>query len=223
MRYYELMLVVSPQLDDEGMAAALDRVNRYVTDRGGNVVRQEPWGRLRRLAYPIRNFNEANYVLTHLEMDPQDTKDLEASLHLTEDVLRHLLLRIDSIPPAPAPRVEPAVAAAAETTGATTEAAATETAADGEQPAAEAAETTAEAAQTEAAANDAQPAATAEAAQTETAADDAQPAATAEAAPEATAVETAPEAAAEPAAADESPPSEAAAEETDQPAAGQAQ
>ena len=212
MRYYELMLVVSPQLDDEGMAAALDRVNRYVTDRGGSVVRQEPWGRLRRLAYPIRNFNEANYVLTHLEMDPQDTKDLEASLHLTEDVLRHLLLRIDAIPPAPAPRVEPAAAAAAETTEATTEDAQAEATAGDAQPAAEATETTAEAAQTEATADDAQPA-TAEAAQTEAAADDAQPAPTAQAA-EATAAEAAPEAAAEPA---------AAAEETDQPAAGQAQ
>ncbi len=102
------MLVVSPQVDDEGLAATLDRVNRYVSDRGGSVVRQEQWGRLRRLAYPIRNFNEGNYVLTHLEMDPQDTRELEASLHLTEEVLRHLLIRIDSIPPSPAPRTEPA-------------------------------------------------------------------------------------------------------------------
>ena len=108
MRYYELMLVVSPQVDDEGMTATLDRVNRYVSDHGGSVVRQEQWGRLRRLAYPIRNFTEGNYVLSHLEMDPQDTRDLEASLHLTEEVLRHLLIRIDSIPPAPAPRTEPA-------------------------------------------------------------------------------------------------------------------
>ena len=111
MRYYELMMVVSPQLDDEGMTVALDRVNRYVNEHGGSVIRQEPWGRLRRLAYPIRNFNEGNYVLTHLEMDPQDTRELEASLQLSEDVLRHLLVRIDSIPPAPAPRTEPAEAA----------------------------------------------------------------------------------------------------------------
>ena len=151
------MLVVSPQVDDEGLAATLDRVNRYVSDHGGSVVRQEQWGRLRRLAYPIRNFNEGNYVLTHLEMDPQDTRELEASLHLTEEVLRHLLIRIDSIPPAPAPRAEPA-AAPAESTEAEatqTEAAADDTPADPEAQA------------TEAAADVAEPEATAESAEAE--------------------------------------------------------
>ena len=154
LRYYELMLVVSPQVDDEGMTVALDRVNRYVSDHGGSVVRQEQWGRLRRLAYPIRNFNEGNYVLTHLEMDPQDTKDLEASLHLSEDVLRHLLVRIDSIPPAPPPRTEP-VEAAAES--AATEASQAEAAADDAPASAEATAESAEAdaTQAEAAADEA--------------------------------------------------------------------
>jgi len=92
------MMVVVPQIDEEGLSATLERVNHYVSERGGSVVRQERWGRLRRLAYPIKNYNEGNYVLTHLEMDPQDAKDLEASLMLSENVLRHLLVKIDAIP-----------------------------------------------------------------------------------------------------------------------------
>ena len=117
MRYYELMMVVAPQIDDEGLSVALDRVNHYVTERGGNVVRQERWGRLRRLAYPIKNQNEGNYVLTHLEMEPENTKDLEAGILLSTDVLRHLLVRIDAIPEAkqqpPQVQAEPAVASTA--------------------------------------------------------------------------------------------------------------
>ena len=153
LRYYELMLVVSPQVDDEGMTATLDRVNRYVSDHGGSVVRQEQWGRLRRLAYPIRNYTEGNYVLTHLEMDPQDTRELEASLHLTEDVLRHLLIRIDSIPPAPAPRTEPAATPAESTE---TEAPQAEASAEDASASAEAAgeSTEAEATQAESATDD---------------------------------------------------------------------
>ncbi|MDA0987967.1 MAG: 30S ribosomal protein S6 [Chloroflexi bacterium] len=98
MRYYELMMVVAPQVDEEQISATLDRVNHYVSERGGSVVRQERWGRLRRLAYPIKNHNEGNYVLTHLEMEPQYTNDLEASILLSEYVLRHLLVKIDAIP-----------------------------------------------------------------------------------------------------------------------------
>ncbi|MBI4282573.1 MAG: 30S ribosomal protein S6 [Chloroflexi bacterium] len=98
MRYYELMMVVVPQIDEEGLSATLERVNHYVSERGGSVVRQERWGRLRRLAYPIKNYNEGNYILTHLEMEPQFAKDLETSLTLSEEVLRHLLVKIDAIP-----------------------------------------------------------------------------------------------------------------------------
>lgn len=117
MRYYELMMVV-PQMDDEGLSATLERVNNDIGERGGTVVRQERWGGLRRLAYPINDYNEGNYVLTHLELDPERAGELEANLRVSENVLRHLLLRIDAIPevkqapvqePAPeAPAAEPA-------------------------------------------------------------------------------------------------------------------
>lgn len=108
MRYYELMTVMVPEREEEGFSVALDRVNHYISERGGSVLRQERWGRLRRLAYPIKNFNEGHYVLTHMEMEPQNAKDLEARLMLSEDVLRHLLVKVDSIP---APKVEPRVEA----------------------------------------------------------------------------------------------------------------
>ena len=193
MRYYELMMVVPP-MDDEVLSATLDRVNNDIAERGGTVVRQQRWGGLRRLAYPIKDHNEGNYVLTHLELEPERAGELEANLRVSENVLRHLLLRIDSIPevketpPQPAPAAEEApVDVAAEAPAATEEA-----------PAAEAAEVEAPA----------------EAESTETAAAEApaeEPVAEAEVEAVAeTEEETAPEAEAEPAAADEAPEAEAA-------------
>ena len=110
MRYYELMMVV-PQTDDEGLSATLERVNNDIGERGGTVVRQERWGGLRRLAYPINNHNEGSYVLTHLELDPERAGELEANLRVSENILRHLLLRIDSIPEARVTPVQEAPAA----------------------------------------------------------------------------------------------------------------
>ena len=111
MRYYELMMVV-PQTDDEGLSATLERVNNDIGERGGTVVRQERWGGLRRLAYPINDHNEGSYVLTHLELDPERAGELEANLRVSENILRHLLLRIDSIPEARVTPVQEAPAAA---------------------------------------------------------------------------------------------------------------
>ena len=45
MRYYELMMVVVPQIDDDALSATLERVNHYVSERGGTVVRQELGGK----------------------------------------------------------------------------------------------------------------------------------------------------------------------------------
>lgn len=110
--------MVVPQTDDEGLSATLERVNNDIGERGGTVVRQERWGGLRRLAYPINDHNEGSYVLTHLELDPERAGELEANLRVSENILRHLLLRIDSIPEARVTPVQeapaPAAAAAAE-------------------------------------------------------------------------------------------------------------
>ena len=105
-------MMVVPQMDDEVLSATLERVNNDIGERGGTVVRQERWGGLRRLAYPIKDYNEGNYVLTYLELDPERAGELEANLRVSENVLRHLLLRIDAIPEAKAaPVQEPAAPA----------------------------------------------------------------------------------------------------------------
>ncbi len=95
MHNYELVLILSPEIADENVSASVARVSQFITDRGGLVTEVEQWGR-RKIAYPIRRFTEGTYVLAHCQMETKTTSDLEASLHLNEEVLRHLLVRVDS-------------------------------------------------------------------------------------------------------------------------------
>ena len=95
MRNYELMMVVVPHLDDESFAATLEKVNVYIGDRGGSVVGQQRWGSIRRLAYPIRSYNEGSYVVTHFEIEPEHTNGLDTSLTVSEDILRHIIVKVD--------------------------------------------------------------------------------------------------------------------------------
>lgn len=98
MRRYELVVVLSPQVADEAVTEAVDQlVRRPVESRGGECAEVNLWGR-RKLAYPIAQQIEGNYVLTQLKMDPGQTKELERSLQISEDVLRHLLVRLDDEP-----------------------------------------------------------------------------------------------------------------------------
>ncbi|MFH1486582.1 MAG: 30S ribosomal protein S6 [Chloroflexota bacterium] len=92
MRDYELVFIVNPEVAEEDLPTTVEKVSQLVTAGGGTVTNVNQWGR-RRLAYPIRNFAEGNYFVAQLQMDPKSSKGLERGLRLSEDVIRHLLVR----------------------------------------------------------------------------------------------------------------------------------
>ena len=93
LRDYELVVIISPEVADEDVPATLEKMGQYITDRGGTITEVNQWGR-RKLAYPIQQFLEGNYVLTQFKIEPKMTAELDASLRLAEEILRHLLVRL---------------------------------------------------------------------------------------------------------------------------------
>jgi len=96
VRDYELVMIVDPEVGDEGLPGTIDRVHSFIQERGGVIKNVDQWGR-RRLAYPIRRRQEGLYVITHFSLDPQTIRALEGSLDLAEDILRHLVTRIEEV------------------------------------------------------------------------------------------------------------------------------
>ena len=96
-RKYELMIVVSPTVGEEGLPAVIERVSGYVTDKGGAIEsesHENPWGR-RRLAYPIQNHQDAFYVLYYFTVEPRFIDELERDIRLDDLIIRHLIVRYD--------------------------------------------------------------------------------------------------------------------------------
>ncbi len=94
MRDYELVLIISPEVAEEEVPNTLEKVNEVITSRGGAVVDTNHWGR-RKLAYPIKRFTEGNYVLTRFQLEPELVREVEETLKVSEEVLRHLIVKID--------------------------------------------------------------------------------------------------------------------------------
>ncbi len=94
MREYELVFIVDPTQDEEGVNVITDRVTQVITRSKGEVTRVDVWGR-RKLAYPIKKFREGTYVLLQMQIAPEGLPELERVLKLTEPVIRHLLVRAD--------------------------------------------------------------------------------------------------------------------------------
>ena len=95
LRDYELVFIVSPEVSDEALESTIDSIGQFITSKGGTISNVDQWGK-RRLAYPLKRFLEGNYVLAKFKMDPVWSKELEANLQISEDVLRHLLIKLSS-------------------------------------------------------------------------------------------------------------------------------
>jgi small subunit ribosomal protein S6 len=92
LRDYELMVILSPDVGDDVINESLERLNQGVTSRGGEVVDVNHWGR-RRLAYPINRHLEGNYVVSQIKLDPNEVPGLEGSLRISEEVIRHMIVK----------------------------------------------------------------------------------------------------------------------------------
>ena len=92
LREYELVVILSPEIGDDVVGTSLERLQQGVTSRGGEVVETNHWGR-RRLAYPIHRHLEGNFVVSQIKLDPGQVPDLESSLRISEEVIRHLIIK----------------------------------------------------------------------------------------------------------------------------------
>jgi small subunit ribosomal protein S6 len=88
------MLVFRPDAPDDRISAIIDRTTRQITADGGQIVKVAPWGR-RRLAYPIDRHREGAYHIVVFEAPTGTIAELERAILITEEVLRHLVVRQD--------------------------------------------------------------------------------------------------------------------------------
>lgn len=87
---YEIVFILRPDLTNEQVQAAIERVASRITEREGIVLSTEPWGK-RRLAYPIAKHREGIYVLMRFELDGHRVQDLKNAVGLVEEVIRFLV------------------------------------------------------------------------------------------------------------------------------------
>jgi small subunit ribosomal protein S6 len=94
MRDYELVAIINPEIDEEGVSTIIDKVSQSIDSRGGVVEDVKKWGR-RKLAYPIRKFMEGDYVLARFKLTPKSVKELEGEIGASVDILRYLVIKVE--------------------------------------------------------------------------------------------------------------------------------
>ncbi len=94
MRNYELMFIIKPDLEEEATAALVDKYTNLITEQGGTVANVDRWGK-RRLAYEVNGFNDGYYVIVNFQSEPQASKEVERVLKISDDVIKHMVIKLD--------------------------------------------------------------------------------------------------------------------------------
>jgi small subunit ribosomal protein S6 len=84
------MLLFRPDLEDDKLQSAVEKVTRAIVNAGGTLTKVSPWGK-RRMAYDIQHFREASYFLLHFDIAPSAIRELERGMLISEEILRHLV------------------------------------------------------------------------------------------------------------------------------------
>lgn len=94
MTFYETIFIVKTDLGDEALAERVTWVTDILTSNGAEVINVEQWGK-KRLAYQVKKQKHGIYVLMHYEGDPKVVPELERNFKLSEDILKHLTVKLE--------------------------------------------------------------------------------------------------------------------------------
>lgn len=79
-------------MEEKERKTLLDNVVKRIMGEDGKVLREDLWGQ-KDLAYPIKRQTKGFYAHFEIEADSKNTKGLDKSLQLEENILRYLLIR----------------------------------------------------------------------------------------------------------------------------------
>ncbi len=92
-RAYELMIIIDGDQEDTMVDEVVSTVDTWIQEQSGQVAKTDKWGK-RRFAYEINHKNEGHYVVLEMTTGQVDMEPLERTLRLTDEVVRHKLIRL---------------------------------------------------------------------------------------------------------------------------------
>ena len=94
MRAYELMVIIDGDVEDPKAQAWVKTVTDGITAAGGSIHGRPDWWGKRQFAYPINRKETGYYLVVELVAEPGALDELERSLRLADDIVRHKLIRL---------------------------------------------------------------------------------------------------------------------------------
>ncbi|NVJ90527.1 MAG: 30S ribosomal protein S6 [Methylocystaceae bacterium] len=96
MAFYEGVFIARQDASAAQVEGLQDTFAALIEAQGGKVTKREYWG-LRNIAYRMKKNRKGHYVLFNIDAPSEAINELDRQLRLNEDVLRHLVIRMDEL------------------------------------------------------------------------------------------------------------------------------
>jgi len=90
--HYELLYLVAANYTEEELVPIKEKVKELIKKFGGEITSEDSFGK-KKLAYPVKKNFQGYYLLYEFNLDGQNLKDLTKNLKLTNDILRHVIVK----------------------------------------------------------------------------------------------------------------------------------
>ncbi len=96
MAFYEGVFIARQDASAAQVDGLQDTFAALIEENGGKVTKREYWG-LRNIAYRMKKNRKGHYVLFNIDAPANAINELDRQLRLNEDVLRHLVVRVEEL------------------------------------------------------------------------------------------------------------------------------
>lgn len=96
LKGYEVMYLLNPELEEEGLDEKKERLRSIVESGQGEIQSMEEWG-TKRLGYEIQGFNKGLYLLVEFRASTDDIDEISDKSNVEEGVIRYQIFRNDEL------------------------------------------------------------------------------------------------------------------------------
>ena len=93
MALYELVFIVRQEISPTRAKELAKKINDFIKSKGGETKKEEYWG-FRSLAFEIKKNKKGHYLFFIIDSSSSSVLELSQQIKLTEDIIRHLFIRI---------------------------------------------------------------------------------------------------------------------------------
>ena len=91
MNKYESIIIINPNVDEAGLKALEEKFTGLINENG-KVEEVKNMGK-KKLAYEVKKFNEATYLLFNFEAKPESIAELERIYRITDDIIKYIVVK----------------------------------------------------------------------------------------------------------------------------------